>query len=304
MVNVKTGSKTHSNQSQVSIREALIVSRPFWWVNTTAGFVASYFIIGNQIDLTFWVGVLYFSVVYNLMMYGVNDIFDYESDILNPRKTGIDGSVMAKTKHPKLWLYIALSNIPFTIYLLSVGDFVANVWLVFMIFMVWAYSVKGLRFKEIPFLDSVTSSFHYTSPFIYGGLLVGNTDLYIPAFLIYFTWVAANHAFGAIQDITPDREAGIGSIAAKLGAAPTVVMVLALYTLAAVMPVVFYGAKALIVSVLLLPYVYIVARTLKDRHNDKSPLFRKGWKQFLYVNYVVGFILTFVLLIGFNVFTR
>jgi len=298
MASAKTGSKT------LSLKEILIVSRPFWWVNTVAGFVASYFIVNNQVDITLVIGIVYFAFVYNLMMYGVNDIFDYESDMLNPRKTGIDGSVMAKSKHPKLWLAIFITNIPFTIYLFAVGDTVSNVWLLFMIFMVWAYSVKGLRFKEIPFLDSVTSSFHYTSPFIYGGLLAGASEHYIPAFIIYFIWVAANHAFGAIQDITPDREAGIGSIAAKLGAAPTIVMVLSLYALAAVLPIVLYGLKAGIVSILLLPYVYIVARTLKDRHKDTSPLFSKGWKQFLYVNYVVGFVLTFVLLYGFDVFSR
>lgn len=295
MANEKTGS------DRMTFKELLVVSRPFWWVNTTAPFVASYFIIGGKTDLTLWLGVLYFSFVYNLAMYGVNDIFDYESDMRNPRKTGVDGSVLPKSKHASLWAYITFTYVPMTIWLLLKGDVVANCWLLFMVFMLLAYSVKGLRFKEIPFLDSATSSFHYTSPFIYGGLLAGNANLYLPAFLIFFVWVAANHAFGAIQDITPDREAGIDSIATKLGAAKTIVFVLALYCLAAVLPVIVYGWNGAVVSLLLLPYVYIVARTLKDRQDDQSPLFRKGWKQFLYVNYVVGCIMTFILLFGFEV---
>jgi 4-hydroxybenzoate polyprenyltransferase len=295
MVNKKTGSK------HLTLKESLVVSRPFWWVNTAAPFVASYFIINGLHDWTLVLGVLYFTYVYNLAMYGINDIFDYESDIRNPRKTGIDGSVLSKDKHPMLWWYIALTSIPLLIYLFVVGSWQANLWLAIMVCMVLAYSVKGVRFKEIPFLDSATSSFHYTSPFIYGGLLAASSQLYWPAYIIFFIWVAANHAFGAIQDITPDREAGIDSIATKLGAARTIILVLGLYALAALLPVVFYGLNGLLASVLLAPYVVIVARTLKNRDNDQSPLFRKGWKQFLYVNYAVGFVFTWILLIGFNI---
>lgn len=290
-------------KTSLSLKELLVVSRPFWWVNTAAGFVASYFIINSRHDLTLYVGVLYFAFAYNLMMYGVNDIYDYDSDIKNPRKiaAGIEGSVMNKAKHPALWWWIVVANIPPTVYLLWQGSLQANLWLIFMIFMVFAYSQKGLRFKEIPFVDSATSAFHYTSPFIYGGLLAGGDRLYWPAFVVYFIWVMANHAFGAIQDITPDRQAGISSVATVLGASRTIVFVLGLYILAALLPMVFYGWRALAVSVLLGPYIYIVARTLPRRHDDTSPLFRRSWKQFLYVNYVVGFLLTIGLLIASDV---
>lgn len=290
-----------AKSNTISFKELLVVSRPFWWVNTAAGFIASYYIIAGKVDVTLLVGVIYFSFVYNLSMYGINDIFDYESDILNPRKTGIDGSVMSKAKHKPLFIWILITSLPSLAYLMVIGNLYANLWLAFMTFMVLAYSIKGLRFKEIPFLDSITSSFHYTSPFIYGGLLSGNSNLYWGAFIIYFTWVAANHAFGAIQDIAPDREAGIGSIAAKLGASKTITLVLSLYTIAALLPIALYGTKGIVASILLSPYVYIVARTLKDKDDDSSPLFKKGWNQFLYVNYVVGFVFTFILLFGFKV---
>ena len=36
-----------------------------------------------------------------------------------------------------------------------------------------AYSAKGLRFKEKPFLDSITSSTHFVSPAVYGLVLAG-----------------------------------------------------------------------------------------------------------------------------------
>jgi 4-hydroxybenzoate polyprenyltransferase len=246
-------------------------------------------------------GLIYFAFVYNLVMYGINDVYDYESDIKNPRKTGIDGSVLPKTKHPDLWFKMLAISIPFTLYLLISGDLSASTWLVLMIFMVFAYSVKGLRLKEVPLLDSFTSSFHYTSPFIYGALLAGNTNLYLPAFITFFVWVMANHAFGAIQDIVPDKSASIRSVATQLGSQKTIYFVLSLYSIAAVLPVLFYGNNGAFVSLLFLPYVYIVARTLPDRANSNSQLFKKGWNQFLYINYGIGFVLTVLLLFKFNI---
>lgn len=284
--------------TKLTFRELLVTSRPFWWVNTAAPFVAAYYIINGSAGLTLGIGVFYFAFAYNLMMYGVNDIYDYESDIKNPRKiaAGIDGSVLAKHKHPALWVWIAAINLPPTIYLFLAGNYAANLWLALMLFMVFAYSIKGLRFKELPVIDSITSSFHYTSPFIYGSLLAGADQLYLPAFMAFFIWVMANHAFGAIQDIKPDREAGIDSVATKLGAPRTIIFVLTAYILAALLPALFYGPSGLIVSLLLSPYVYIVGRTLPRRHDSGSPLFARGWRQFLYANYGIGFVLTMLLL--------
>jgi 4-hydroxybenzoate polyprenyltransferase len=286
---------------KLNISELLVVSRPFWWVNTAAPFVASYGIIAGNFDITLFVGIIFFAFGYNLLMYGVNDIFDYETDIKNPRKlaAGIEGSVFPKAKHQSLWFWMMVINIPLVCWLLLNGPTNANIWLIFMLFMVFAYSVKGLRFKEIPFVDSPTSSFHYTSPFIYGGLLAGASELYIPAFAVFFIWVMANHAFGAIQDIKPDNEAGVKSIATALGAEKTIIFVLSGYALAALLPLLAYGINGLIASILLLPYVVIVARTLPARRNSDSPLFRRGWRQFLYANYAVGFAFTLLLIKAF-----
>ena len=43
----------------------------------------------------FVVGTLFFLVPYNLLMYGINDVFDYASDLRNPRKGGIEGGLVA-----------------------------------------------------------------------------------------------------------------------------------------------------------------------------------------------------------------
>ncbi len=159
-----------------------------------------------------------------------------------------------------------------------------------------AYSVKYLRFKEIPLLDSFTSAFHYTSPFLFGIFFAGGQNWWLPAYITFYVWVMANHAFGAIQDITPDIEAGIGSVATAFGAAKTIILVLIGYTVSALLPIIFYGWKGVPVSILLTPYVYLVAQTLPKRSDDQAPIFRKNWKKFLYANYIVGFFLSLYLI--------
>ncbi len=74
-------------------------SRPISWVNTAFPFGAAYLLAGGGTDLAFWLGCFFFLVPYNLLMYGLNDVFDYESDLRNPRKGGIEGVVLGRGLH-------------------------------------------------------------------------------------------------------------------------------------------------------------------------------------------------------------
>ncbi len=290
-----------SKKEKLSVLRVLIISRPFWWVNTGVPFLVGALLASQSLSLPIAIGFLYFLVPYNLLMYGVNDIFDYESDIKNPRKNGsINGSVLPLSLHRTLWVVMIMANAPFLAYFLYIGNFASSIFLAIMIFMVFAYSQKGLRFKEVPVLDSFTSAFHYASPFVFGILLMESGDLWLPLFASFFAWVAANHAFGAIQDIAPDKEAGISSVATALGSKVTLYFSIGLYLLAAILPVFFYGAVGLFGTLAVLPYLGIVLRCLPDRENDSSKLFSSGWSYFLYCNYIVGAIGSIILVYLYN----
>ena len=69
-------------------------SRPVSWINTAYPFAAGYLMVERHVDALLIVGTLFFLIPYNLLMYGINDVFDYESDLLNPRKGGIEGDVV------------------------------------------------------------------------------------------------------------------------------------------------------------------------------------------------------------------
>ncbi|NKF33136.1 UbiA family prenyltransferase, partial [Pseudomonas sp. BGM005] len=70
----------------------------------------------------------------------------------------------------------------------------------------------------------------------------------------FFLWGMAAHAFGAVQDIGPDREGGIGSIATVIGARATVRLAIVLWAAAGI-AMLFTSWPAPLGAVLALPYL-------------------------------------------------
>jgi 4-hydroxybenzoate polyprenyltransferase len=160
---------------------------------------------------------------------------------------------------------------------------------------VLAYSAAGLRFKEIPVLDSITSSIHFVGPMIYALVLTGFSPTYVPYVVAFFLWGAASHAFGAVQDIIPDRQGNLASVATVLGARATTRIVFLLYLAASIL-LLLQGILAAIVGVAVLVYALNVVPYLSI--TDKtSGLANKGWRRFIWLNLFTGFIVTIVLLV-------
>lgn len=280
--------------------QLVLSSRPISWVNTAFPFGAAYLLVTREIDWVLLVGVLYFLIPYNFAMYGINDVFDYASDLANPRKGGIEGALLAPRLHrPTLWM-AALTNIPFLIILGSAGGPAAWAALAVSAFAVVAYSAPKLRFKERPFIDSFTSSTHFVSPAVVALLLAG-ADLSFPLVLIlaaFFLWGMAAHAFGAIQDITPDREAGIHSIATVIGARATSRLAFTLWVTAGLL-VLFTPWPGPLAALIAVPYLLncVPFWFVTDENSGDT---NRAWRRFLTLNYFSGFFATLLLIIEWN----
>lgn len=278
------------------IRALFLTSRPLSWVNTAFPFAAAYVMTAQQVDPTLIVGTLFFLVPYNFAMYGINDVFDYQSDLRNPRKGGVEGALLDPRWHRLvLWLSGILA-LPFVVYLVAVGTPASWVALAVSLFAVVAYSAAGLRFKERPVLDSLTSSTHFVSPAVYGLLLASAT--FTPALLAllaaFFLWGAASHAFGAVQDVVADREGGIGSIATVIGARRTVRLSVVLYLLAGILLLATEWPGPL-AAVLALPYAINVAGWWRVT-DETAPDANRGWRRFLWLNFLTGFGVTMLMI--------
>ena len=279
-----------------TLRMLLVSSRPLSWVNTAYPFAAAYLLTTGRIDAAWVIGTLYFLVPYNLAMYGINDVFDYDSDLHNPRKGGVEGAVLDRSFH-RITLWAALAtNVPFLVALVLLGSPLSWLVLAISVFAVIAYSAPGLRFKERPFLDSMTSSTHFVSPAVYGLVLAGAefTPGLWAVLGAFFLWGMASQAFGAVQDVVPDKEGGIGSIATVLGAR-TVVWVAAAAYLAAGLLMLLTPWPATLGGLLALPYILNLVPFLRIT-DAGSAAANAGWKRFLKLNFLTGFLVTMLIL--------
>ena len=284
------------------IRQLFIASRPISWINTAFPFAAAYLLSTHRLDLALVLGTVFFLVPYNVAMYGINDVFDYESDLANPRKGGMEGAVLDRSLHRRMIVVAVLLCLPFVVALVLLGGPTSWIVLAVSLFFVAAYSVPGLRFKERPFLDSLTSSVHFVSPAVYGLVLGGAqfTPALYALLASFLLWGVASHAFGAVQDLIPDRAGGISSVATVMGARWTVRFAIAAWA-AAGLVMLFTPWPGPLTALAALPYIATALpfRSIADQDSEHA---NRGWKKFLWINYAVGFLLT-LLLIGYGMST-
>jgi 4-hydroxybenzoate polyprenyltransferase len=273
-------------------RRLLLASRPVSWINTAFPFAAAMLLTSGEIDARLVIGTLFFLVPYNLAMYGINDVFDYASDVANPRKGGVEGALLPPATHRATLGWAVGLALPFVVALVALGGAASWAVLAVSLFAVVAYSAPGLRWKEVPVLDSITSSTHFVSPAVYGLVLAGAewTPALVALLAAFFCWGMASHAFGAVQDVLPDREGGIASIATALGARATVRLAMALWTAAGLLMLLTPWPAAL-AAVVALPYLVIAAPFWRVS-DATSATANRGWRHFLWVNYLCGCIVT------------
>jgi 4-hydroxybenzoate polyprenyltransferase len=279
-----------------AVRQLLGSSRPLSWVNTAYPFAAAYLLAHGGITVELVLGTLYFLIPYNLLMYGINDVFDYESDLRNPRKGGVEGIVLDRRWHRLTVVAAIASNVPFLVALVLMGSAVSSAVLAVVVIAVVGYSAPGMRLKERPVVDSMTSSTHFVGPAVFGLALAGGelSTTAIAVLVAFFLWGMASQAFGAVQDIVADREAGISSVATWLGAARTVRGAMAGYA-AAGLVMLLTSWPAPLAGLLALPYLLSIApfRSLPDERCEEA---NAGWRRFLGLNMVTGFLVTMLLI--------
>jgi len=215
------------------LRYLLVLSRPRFWLYL-AGPVAVgvTYGIGDVSELFTPVTLSlagYFLIPANVFLYGINDIFDADIDELNPKK---------EEKEAR-WRGDALTIGAVTLAAaLGGGTFLLTppvAWPYLAGFMILAagYSAPPLRFKTVPFFDSISNGL-YVLPGAAAYATVSGMPPPPAALGGAWLWTMGMHTFSAIPDIEPDREAGIKTTATVLGESRTYRYCLACWVAAAV----------------------------------------------------------------------
>ncbi len=208
------------------------VSRPVLWVNTIGTAVVGVWLTG---DLWRWEAlpiILWLTLPFNLLIYGVNDLFDQETDALNPRKGTLEGARIERWEIQPIALGVVLANLPFVAYFVLTLPLPAAGWMLLYAGIFIGYSVPPARFKARPYLDSLSNA-AYAFPLVFVPLALDETPVW-PAAIGLMAWSAAKHTFDAVQDIEEDRKVGIETTAVALGPRGVVLWSGALWTVSTV----------------------------------------------------------------------
>ena len=195
----------------------LQVSRPGLW-STTALF---YLMPLGRVDFLhsgkLWLGLFFVLFPLGLLLYGVNDIVDAETDALNPRKgTFMFGSRGAREQLAALKWQIAIAQIPFAaVFYFFVGPRIFW-WYAILLLAAGVYNAPGIAWKGRPPFDVLIQA-SYLLVFVLSSWLNNAAQLPWQTFLFGAMFAMHSHIFGEVMDIEPDRLSGRRTTATLIG---------------------------------------------------------------------------------------
>jgi len=277
----------------MKLNEILNISRPRFWLYEMGTFFIGALVATNFLTDFLRPEILVFAFFFlipaNILIYGVNDIFDYETDKLNPKKVEYE-ALLVPEKHKAVWIWILATNIPFLIYAFSLSAKTGIYLLIFYFFAVF-YSATPIRAKIRPFFDSLFSAGHYIFTGVFGYFLAGGEGFPLVGFIAGILWAMAMHAFSAVPDIKADTDAGFKTIATWLGRNKTIVLCLVFYVASAVM---FSTLVGVFPFVAVLAYVFLMIKSLRTQDDNK--LF-KIYTYFPWVNFVTPMVWSIIYMV-------
>ena len=185
------------------------------WINTVGPATVGMWLSG---DLWRWEALpilLWLTLPFNLLIYGVNDVFDQETDAKNQRKGTLEGARIRPEEVRPIAFGVLLMNLPFLIYFVLFLPPEAVLWMLLYALLFVGYSVPPVRFKARPYLDSLSNA-AYAFPLVFTPL-AGFAPVVWPAALGLMAWSVAKHTFDAVQDVDEDRRVGIATTAVRIG---------------------------------------------------------------------------------------
>lgn len=212
----------------LSLKRLLLISRPVSYLPTAAicaaGLAGSH---GNWPLSGIWT-TLYFTFPFGLIAYGINDIADRESDAKNKRKGGIDGAALKTTEVDGLMRWIITISLLFPLLFILSGHLLTAALVGGLSVLSWAYSMRPVRLKSVPVLDSASNAIGilliYLAGYLWSSGFTGASLPAAPLMAAIILFAASVHAMGAVADREVDMVAGDRTIGTTLGKTATLLL--------------------------------------------------------------------------------
>lgn len=271
------------------LRTILFISRPRFWGYLVGPYVIGY-VAGIQsihpfTEINFFIHFFYFLIVANILVYGVNDLFDKETDVVNSKKNAKE-YVLERSHHNLLKILLGCCITLTVLFIFLQPNLSSSILLLLFLILAISYSAPPIRFKSKIILD-FSSNILYAVP---GFLAFNQLTGILPSYQVIFSafcWTSAMHLFSAIPDIVPDRTVGIRTSAVWLGQKKSLLLCSVLWLLS-ILPIL-----STLYPYSLLGFIYpLIPLYLYKRTNLIQTVY---WK-FPVITVSLGFLLFFVLL--------
>lgn len=216
-------------------RFLLKVARPGFWLTS----IWFYLLPLGQHNVihspAFWLGLFYVTFPLGAILYGWNDVVDFETDRLNPRKdTFLFGARPSLEQIRKLPGRLALIQAPFLLAFTYLLGWRGLLWFATLILATALYNWPRVGFKGRPGFD-LLNQIGYLLVFVLCSWLNGVPQ--VPWFTFAFGALFAmhSHLFGEIMDEEPDRAVGRRTTAVVIGILPAKGLMIALLVAEAVL---------------------------------------------------------------------
>ena len=190
----------------------------FWFYLAGPYSVGCIWAIKNYLNLLepgFFIYMAYFLIPANILLYGINDYFDFDTDQFNVKKG--DKEHLLKQKEKGRLKIIIMSIILSSLALIMTMNYIEAILFGAFLLLCIFYSTPPLRFKALPIIDS-SSNILYALPGIFAFYRVSGALPTPQIVLLAFLHTFSMHLFSAIPDIESDQMAGLRTTATVLGA--------------------------------------------------------------------------------------
>jgi 4-hydroxybenzoate polyprenyltransferase len=272
---------TSRQQSHSYLVFLLQVSRPGLWSTTALFYLMP---LGRAAFLPsgkLWLGLFFVLFPLGLLLYGVNDIVDAETDALNPRKgTFMFGARGAREQLEALKWQIAALQIPFVAaFYFFIGPRILW-WYAILLLAVGLYNAPGIALKGRPPFDVLIQA-SYLLVFVLSSWLNNVPQLPWQTFLFGALFAMHSHIFGEVMDIEPDQLSGRQTTAGLIGRVPAKFLVAAFLSIETALIWIFFQDRIITGFLAIGALWFLMDATLlwKDRtyRPREMRLFLWGW---------------------------
>jgi 4-hydroxybenzoate polyprenyltransferase len=206
----------------------LKVSRPGLWFQTLWLYTLPTSRLSVFHSPIFWLGLVYVTFPLNFLVYGWNDIVDFENDQNNPRKDSfLFGARGSRDELARLPVALALSQVPFFIVFVLLRGPVVAALLAGMLLANLLYNLPRSGWRGRPPLELINQAGYLL--LLPLSVILNQTPAVSWAAVGYLVlFCTHSHLMGEIMDVVPDARANRRTTARLLGVKPTKGIILAM----------------------------------------------------------------------------